>query len=760
MNRALKVSDAVPYASRIDLSRYDRAPELTCDERRIASRWAAPERPVITKRQLPRLYAPLADVLSHHGIAQSERSTTIKIVLVEVGRSKRAYWGWSEQQWLALINSQAKMTRTLLATAYLLSGFKRFYDVERNAHLLVTARLVFGRDVFDQECGRLMTALEWVGFKCRSMRSFMPSVIAAAALEGDDPRLERFDNALLERVRSLYRGPIGKRIIMLTNGLAALGLVQQPVRFRVYESRRGEEPGDIHPEWMDWCRRWLQTSTLRERSRQASYNALLRVGVWLAKTHPEVTGPEQWTVDICAEFVAAVDRLVIGEWSCSSFDYRFVPSVGKPLRPQSKIFALQVVRRFLADAQNWEWVRLRCNPRYHLATPRTILQHCKVDPRTIDDAIWLKLVWASLNLTPSDLRNERRYSFELLKAVAVVWTHAGLRSNEIVRLRLGCVRTQGEDIVDDSGEITGADRVCYLDVPAGKTSAGYTKPVNIAVRTFIEDWARIRPKQHPQLDRRTGEMANFLFQVRNRTLDSRIVNNTLIPALCAKAGVNMEDSRGRITSHRGRASAVTALASVPKGMTLIELAEWCGHRSPQSTMHYIRVKPTRLASAFAQADQLAHMIEVFIDHDAVVSGAAQDGAPYKYYDLGDSYCTNPFWTTCPHRMACVGCDFNLPKSSAKGAALAARSSLTRLLEEVPLSPDERAAVEGDADKLDRLLVRLKDVPALDGKTPVQIRQASEQRDEGVTKRGRSPTAVRTSSQVKAVSDLPTSTDGR
>ena len=233
MNRALKLSDAVPYTSRIDLSRYDRAPELTCDERRIASRWAAPERPVITKRQLPRLYAPLADVLSHHGIAESERSTTIKIVFVEVGRSKQPYWGWSDDQWLALINRQSTRTGLLLATAYLLSGFKRFYDVERNAHLLVTARVVFGRDVFDRECGRLMTALDRVGFKCSSMRSFMPSVIAAVALEGDDPRLDRFDDALLERVRGLYRGPIGKRIIMLTNGLAALGLVQQPVRFRI-----------------------------------------------------------------------------------------------------------------------------------------------------------------------------------------------------------------------------------------------------------------------------------------------------------------------------------------------------------------------------------------------------------------------------------------------------------------------------------------------------------------------------------------------
>jgi integrase len=723
MNRSLQPSDLLPYASRIDLSRYDRTPELTPDERQIASRWAGHERPVITKRQLPRLYKPLVDVLLYLGIPRAERSGTIKIILIEVGRSKQCYWGWSDQQWLALINSQSTRTGHLLAAAYLLTGFKRFYDLKRKAHLLVTARGVFRRDVFDGECGRLMTALDRVGFKCSSMRSFMPSVIAAVALEGDDPRLERFDRALLERVRRLYRGPIGKRIIMLTNGLAALGLVPQPIRFRVYASRRGEEPGDIHPEWMNWCRRWLQTSTLRERSRQASYNALMRVGVWLGKTHPEVIGPEQWTVELCAEFVAAVDRLVIGEWSCSSFDYRFVRGVGKPLRPQSKIFVLQVMRRFLADAQNWEWVRLRCNPRYHLATPRGILQHCKVDPRTIDDAIWLKLIWASLNLTRSELRNERRYSFELVKAIAVVWTHAGLRSNEIVRLRMGCARTPGDDIVDDSGQVTRADTVCYLDVPAGKTSEGYTKPVNIVVHNAIEAWTRIRPKQQPRLDRRTGEMVDFLFQVRNCTVDSRIVNHTLIPLLCAKAGVSIEDSRGRITSHRGRASAVTALASVPKGMTLIELAEWCGHRSPQSTMHYIRVKPTRLASAFAQADQLAHMIEVFIDHDAVISGAAQGGAPYKYYDLGDSYCTNPFWTTCPHRMACVGCDFNLPKSSAKGAALAARSSLTRLLEEVPLSPDERAAVDGDAIKLDRLLARLKDVPALDGKTPAQIEQA-------------------------------------
>jgi hypothetical protein len=137
-------------------------------------------------------------------------------------------------------------------------------------------------------------------------------------------------------------------------------------------------------------------------------------------------------------------------------------------------------------------------------------------------------------------------------------------------------------------------------------------------------------------------------------------------------------------------------------------------------MYYIRVRPTRLAGSFARADRLSHMAAVLIDHDAVVSGAARDGAPYKYYDLGDSYCTNAFWSTCPHRMACAGCSFNVPKASARADALAVRASITRMLEEVQLSPDERAAVEGDVGKLDSLVAKLRDTPALDGQTPREI----------------------------------------
>ncbi|MGF2656314.1 site-specific recombinase [Serratia marcescens] len=90
------------------------------------------------------------------------------------------------------------------------------------------------------------------------------------------------------------------------------------------------------------------------------------------------------------------------------------------------------------------------------------------------------------------------------------------------------------------------------------------------------------------------------------------------------------------------------------------------------------------------------MIGVLIDHD---SQAMTDTGPALYFDLGELYCTNPFWSSCPHRMACIGCDFSLPKSSARAVALERRASIRRYLEEVPLTPDEQAIVAGDIEKL-------------------------------------------------------------
>lgn len=52
---------------------------------------------------------------------------------------------------------------------------------------------------------------------------------------------------------------------------------------------------------------------------------------------------------------------------------------------------------------------------------------------------------------------------------------------------------------------------------------------------------------------------------------------------------------------------------------------------------------------------------------------------------------------CQHRMACARCDFYTPKDSSKGQLLEAKENLQKMLAGIPLTDDERAAVdEGQA----------------------------------------------------------------
>src|SRR6266699_4020629 len=113
-------------------------------------------------------------------------------------------------------------------------------------------------------------------------------------------------------------------------------------------------------------------------------------------------------------------------------------------------------------------------------------------------------------------------------------------------------------------------------------------------------------------------------------------------------------------------------------------------------------------------------IEVLLDRDAVVTGEAAGGQPWQHYDLGHGYCSYTFFEQCPHRMACARCDFYTPKGSGKAQLLEARDNLQRMLASIPLTDDERAAVEDGQAAVDSLLGRLADVPTPAGATPREI----------------------------------------
>lgn len=130
--------------------------------------------------------------------------------------------------------------------------------------------------------------------------------------------------------------------------------------------------------------------------------------------------------------------------------------------------------------------------------------------------MWAKLLWAGLNITAEDFASRRNpdgriytfYPIEMMRALTLVWLFAGLRGDEIRRLRVGCVRWQQEN---DSS-------ICLLDVPVNKTSAAFTKPVDRIVGEAINAWEKVRPVQAKLCDSKTGEMVDFLFLHRMRHL--------------------------------------------------------------------------------------------------------------------------------------------------------------------------------------------------------------------------------------------------
>ena len=378
---------------------------------------------------------------------------------------------------------------------------------------------------------------------------------------------------------------------------------------------------------------------------------------------------------------------------------------------------LRSARTFFHDMFDWEWLPRVFDPRRVLATPRAIRNQIGPDPRVVDDSIWAKLMWAGLHITEKDISKEEgiksisrsgSYPLKFVQAVAGVWLFSGLRRNEIMRLRLGCTRWQQTDEAVSGA----ADATCMLDVPVNKTNVAFTKPVDRLVGQAIEAWISVRPPQPPIIDSKTGESVHFLFAYRNRLLGSTYLNATLIPLLCKKAGVPRTDARAKITSHRARATIASQLYNAKEPLDLFQLQEWLGHRSPESTRHYTKISPTRLAKSYTDAGYFSRnlrVIDILIDRDVLAKSPGPD-EPWKFYDLGHGYCSYDFFDQCPHRMACAKCDFYVPKDSSAAHLLEAKANLLRLKQEISLNDDERSSIEDGVEAYDKLLAKLADKP--------------------------------------------------
>ena len=760
MNHANETHTMSPNSSRqwmwpLDVTRYDRTPALSQDEREALMLFVKQPRDraaVVAKAEqqgkLARLIHPLRAALAVMEGEERLKMHSTYLFLRMCARDGRPFWAWEHGTWVKVLStSQADfftmhkpgnptdLRQFVIGVAYLLNCFHDFQALG-GIETALLARKIFGQELVDATFAPILAVNAQWGYSRKDEAAFC-SVIAEALLLNGSPSVSDFTLSFLEQVHATM-APIPRRramIYRLSRILVQLGLLERPLPLLggLPQSRyQAERERGIAPAWIEWVDRWFITSTRPLPSRLDMRRDLFRLGRWLAVHHPEITTPVQFTRELAAEVVAATNQMRIGDFSCENLNVP-LKNPGEPWSAVRKHGFLGVLRRCFSDAQEWGWIERRFNPQRVFATPSSLKHQLRVAPRTISDDIWAKLLWAGLNLRAEDcpLRGHHRtrrwekledrrtvlpeefesyYPLEMIRALAILWLFAGLRSDELSRLRVGCARMQR---VVSGDEAEASKAVCLLDIPVHKTGRAFTKPVDPLVGEAIAAWEKVRPAQPELVDPKTGERVQFLFCCRAKRLSKTYLNHTLIPALCQRAGVPRTDARGSISSHRARSTIASQLFNAREPMTLFELQAWLGHQSPATTQHYVSTSPTKLAQAYKDAGYFSRnvrAIEILIDRDVITSGAAANGSPWHYYELGHGWCSYEFFDQCPHRMACARCDFYIPKTSDHGVFLQTRDSLLKMLQEIPLSDEERAAVDGDVQALDHLLERLKEVP--------------------------------------------------
>ena len=711
----------------LDLNCFDRHPALTDREQTALDAFAG--RPSRSRWQeeiaqtLPRLVAPVQEALTCVSTHPVTRIRVLRLLLTEMQQRRTCVWTWQEADWMQVFETarQApyKVLQATVAVAYLLQGFAACHRVPF-LQAVGLAQDVFGTGAFADALAGVSAALEAQQYSTfTASESYLPLVLAFALLVRRSPFLHDLDEALLKR---LYREAVSHNhqsaVSRLSYALFTLGVLAQPLdTIHRKPSPRSSLAEGVNADWALWCQRWLATSTLTPEVRKANYRQLMQVGRWLHTAHPDIRSPAAWTRELAAEFVGQVAQRSTGEWAHAR---RKPNAPGKPLAPRTKNALLGAVRVFFRDCQRWEWIPVRFTPDRDLSTPAAILRLVGPDPRTLEAATWAKLLWAGLNFTAEDLPEgksrtgaARVYPLAMIRAVALTWLFSGSRVNEICRLRLGCVRWQNQ--AGGAG-----DEVCLLEIPVNKTGSAFWRPVDPVVGQAIAAWEAVRPPAGLLPDPKTGERVALLFTCRDVPLGHGYLNETLIPLLCAKAGVPLADARGAVTSHRARATIASQLYAARDGMTLTELQAWLGHRTPESTRSYVAVTAAQQARAYRDADYLGRnlrRVDVLLDQEAVRSGAAAQGEPWRYFDLGHGYCQYDLFDTCAHRMACARCSFYLPKASSRAQLLEGKANLQRMASTIPLTEEERAAVEDGLVHFERLCSRLAPVPAPDGHLP-------------------------------------------
>ena len=251
--------------------------------------------------------------------------------------------------------------------------------------------------------------------------------------------------------------------------------------------------------------------------------------------------------------------------------------------------------------------------------------------------------------------------------------------------------------------------IFYLYIPPGKNFRSGWIWIPAYTAEAITAWKRERaPEQRQIRDWKTDEYVDYLFCHRDHRVGGTFLNACLIPLLCAKAGVDIQDARGKITGHRGRSTRLTLLRS--NGVSLEDLAEYAGHSDTKTIRRYVRENPIQLHRRIRKADDVSRIIEGVVDLQAAAEalpalrwfiGYDADGEPM--------FCGNQSYATCPHRLDCERCGMFI--GGEKARRLHEGANTLPVTSQVPMTPLETCVMNGDEAGAKACQAALKQIPA-------------------------------------------------
>ena len=678
-----------------------------------------------TKQQLSRLTEPIEAVLLHYGIpkgAEATQHASVLLLLHEMHRRQTSLWAWDDSAWMEIVGhtneefksihhdfehahriSAIRYRSCVMACAYLLSEIP-IYQLVTDYSALVSAQRIFG----GVACEKAMHALTTESTRIGRGVWLVSAATCTALLANRSPDLEKLTLPVLEKLYETY-----SHHTLLKNGIMVLSVLLYNLKLlpnclpSPYNDRGVAIGRDdtLSPDWACLIQAWHDTSTDSVDVRKRKKGAVAKAARWAAEKYPDAPCAQHWTRNTAIAYVAAVTRMLAGQWQHPMI--KSTPNRGKPLRAAYQMVLLTDLRSFFSDCHDWGWFPISFNPDRYLATPKSVLAKRGPNPKPIALDLWTKLQEAGLSLTQEDLpitnlimakqgnvAPDSWYPLDMVRAMAIVWLYTGLRSDEIRRLRVGCIRPTPQE--ETEGSSSSAPAICTLTVPQGKNQSGFWKPIPGVAGDAIGVWEKSRPPVPKHWDYNTAEAVDFLFVWRGKQVGRWYLSKVVIPLLCRKAGIPVEDALGNITSHRARHTLAHQLRSAPTPMSDSDLQDWFGHFSASSLEWYATTNKHKLLEGYATANDISvdkRQLEQLKNPAANGEELASEGKSEPAVDLGHGFCTYDFFAECSQRTPCANCSFYKPKASLYGQLQEGRNQLIRLLHSLPLSKEARQAVQ-------------------------------------------------------------------